>query len=495
MQKQSGILMPIFSLPTKYGIGDFGKTSYNFIDFLVKSKQTIWQVLPLVQTGYGDSPYSSVCSYSFNPYFISLEELQRENLLTKKDLKSVEYNGTLINYNFLYNTRYTLLRKAFNNFNTADKEFNKFLKANKYGDYALFLTIKNLTNKPFNEWEEELKFRNKKALNKVKKENKQEYLFYQFIQFKAQKQWQALKKYANKNGVKIIGDMPLYTAYDSVDVWVNPQLFKLDINLVPTTVAGVPPDYFSKTGQLWGNPVYNYAEHEKTNFAWWKNRIKNMLSTFDYVRIDHFRGLDRFYEIPNGSLDATVGNWKDVPSYKMFDEIKSKINCENIIAEDLGIIDDGVRELLKYTNFPGMKVLSFAFDGDNNNLHLPKNIVYNSVCYTGTHDNDTLVGLINSLSPERLEVLENCVKESCKQLGVKKCSNLVNTIIRLGFATNSKLFILPMQDLCLLGSEYRVNEPSVVKEQNWAVIINKKYFSNKYIEKLKNFTIKFGRNK
>ncbi|MBR5192386.1 MAG: 4-alpha-glucanotransferase [Clostridia bacterium] len=487
--------MPIFSLPTKYGIGDFGKTSYNFIDFLYSAKQNVWQVLPLVQTGFGNSPYSSICSYSFNPYFISLDMLEEEKLLTKKDLNKAKFNGSLIDYNFLYNTRYALLRKAFNNFNLTDKEFKKFLKENKFGDYALFMTIKDLTKKPFNEWEEELKFRQEKALRKVKKENEKEYLFYQFIQFLGQKQWLLLKKYANKKGVKIIGDMPLYTAYDSVDVWVNPKLFKLDENLSPTTVAGVPPDYFSKTGQLWGNPVYDYTEHEKTNFSWWKNRIKNALTIYDYVRIDHFRGLDRFYEIPAGSKDATFGEWKDVPSYKMFDEIKSKVNCENVIAEDLGIIDDGVRKLLKYTNFPGMKVLSFAFDGDENNLHLPKFAEYNSVCYTGTHDNDTLVGLINSLTEERLKVLKKGVEESCKLLGVKKCQNVVNNVIKLGFASNSKLFILPMQDLCLLGTEFRINEPSVVKEQNWAIIINKKYFSKKYIEKLKNYTLKYNRNK
>ncbi len=391
--------MPIFSLPSKYGIGDFGKESYKFVDFLSSAGQKVWQILPLVQTGYGNSPYSSVCSTSFNPYFISPELLKEQGLITAAELKFSLSNKKYIDYGELYAVRYPLLRKAFERFNKEDKAFKRYLKSKESYDYALYMSIKYASGqKHFYEWETPLAHREEKELKKFARAYNEEILFWQFVQFKAKEQWFNLKKYANEKGVEIMGDMPLYVALDSVDVWVNPTLYKLESDFVPKKVAGVPPDYFSENGQLWGNPVYDYLEHEKDGFKWWTERLNKALKVFDYVRIDHFRGLDRYYEIDSYRTDAKVGEWVDVPSEKLFTALHQKIDKNRIIAEDLGIIDDGVRELLKYTGYPGMKILSFAFNGDGANLYLPENIEENSVCYTGTHDNDTLIGLIDGAS-------------------------------------------------------------------------------------------------
>ena len=499
MDRKSGILLPIFSLPSKYGIGDFGKSAYNFIDFLSEAKQTLWEILPLVQTGWGNSPYSSVYSSSLSYYYISPEKLYNDKLITKSELKSLEYNGKYIDYGFLYNTRREILKKAFSRFDRKNKEFLAFVKSKKAKDFALFLTIKNANNqKPFYEWEEGLKYRDKKALNTFSKEHEEEILFWVFTQFLAEKQWVLLKKYANIKGVKIIVDLPLYVSQDSVDVWVNPSLYKLNDDLTAKKVAGVPPDYFSKLGQLWGNPVYDYVSHKKDNFAWWSDRVKKALKRFDYGRIDHFRGLDRYYEIESSAENALVGEWIDVPSEEWFLAIHSKVKKDRIIAEDLGIIDDGVRKLLASTNYPGMKILSFAFNGDKSNPYLPQNITENSVCFTGTHDNDTLISLIKSFSFDERTRFTLLVKESIKIFNVKGKTesekDLVKRIIELGFASKSKMFILPMFDLLLKDNDYRINEPGTCKEQNWAVKLTKLGKLKKEKEYLLSLNKKYNRN-
>ncbi|MBE7089593.1 MAG: 4-alpha-glucanotransferase [Clostridiales bacterium] len=493
MKRQSGILMPIFSLPSSYGIGGFGKESYEFIDFLEKANQSVWQVLPLVQTGFGNSPYSSVCALSFNPYFIDLERLNKCGLLTKTDLKKARYKSKLIDYGKLYSVRYPLLRKAFSKFDVEDEKFTEFVKGGEYRDYALFMAIKTVNdNKPFYEWNSGLKFRDKNALRSFKNKYKSEILFWQFVQFTARNQWFELKDYANSKGIKILGDMPLYTSLDSSDVWANASLYKLDENLYPKKVAGVPPDYFSKTGQLWGNPVYDYDNQKKDNFKWWTMRLKKVLQIFDYVRIDHFRGLDRYYEIPFGNQDATVGEWIKVPSIELFDSIHDKVDRERIIAEDLGIIDDGVRELLSYTGYPGMKILSFAFNGEKDNLYLPEHIEENSVCYTGTHDNNTLFGLLSDSDNWDYNNFICGVSESLKKFKIKRKidtkKRMARAIIKLGFNSKANLFILPLQDVALLGGEYRVNEPGTVKDQNWSVRIGKGSMNERAINRLKKLT-------
>lgn len=499
MERKSGILCPIFSLPSKYGIGSFGKESYDFIDFLSESGQKVWQILPLVQTGYGNSPYSSVSSESFNPYFISLETLKKDGLLTSAELKfALVLDKQYIDYGELYSVRYPLLRKAFERFDKENKEFKSYLRSKKSYDYALFMAIKYASGqKHFYEWSNEFKYRDKKALDKFYRTYKNEVNFWQFIQFVAEKQWKTLKNYANAKGVSIMGDMPLYVALDSVDVWINPNLYKLDQDFKPKKVAGVPPDYFSENGQLWGNPVYDYEVHQKDGFSWWKERVKKALFIYDYVRIDHFRGLDRYYEVSADATDAKNGEWVKVPSDGLFNAIHQSVDKNRIIAEDLGIIDDGVRELLAKVGYPGMKILSFAFDGNSDNLYLPENVTENYICYTGTHDNDTLMGLIQNASEWDKENIVRGVQNSLKLLGVKGLTatdlELATSIINLGAKSSAKWFIMPIQDVLFMDSNYRINEPGTVKEQNWAIKIPKTAFCAKTRNTLKKLCQKYSR--
>ncbi len=496
--RKSGILMPIFSLFNEYGIGGFGKECYDFIDFLSNSNVKVWQILPLVQTGYGNSPYSSVSSTSFNPFFISPEVLKDKGLLKSEDLIFLKTDKKRIDYGELNRVRFQTLKKAFSRFDIENQDFQKFVKGKSYRDYAVFMAIKDAYgDKPFYEWEEGLKRRDKKALLSFEREYKEEILFWQFIQYEALLEWKKVKEYANFKGVEILGDMPLYVALDSVDVWINPEYFKLDENYRPKKVAGVPPDYFSEKGQLWGNPVYDYDRLQKDGFSWWVNRIKKALKIYDYVRIDHFRGLDRYYEIDSDKKDATVGSWVKVPSEELFNKIKSCVKKDRIIAEDLGIIDDGVRELLSFTGYPGMKVLSFAFNGDENNLYLPENLPFNSVCYTGTHDNDTLLGLIENASMWDRKNIENGVKNSLHKMGifedVSTPKSIVNAVIELGFKSKAKWFIMPYADIICRGKEYRINEPGTVSVNNWSVRFSKEDFNEKISFKLKKAVKEYNR--
>ncbi|MBE5736786.1 MAG: 4-alpha-glucanotransferase [Clostridiales bacterium] len=498
MERCSGVLMPIFSLPSKYGIGDFGKESYEFVDNLSKSSQKIWQILPLVQTGYGNSPYSSICSYSFNPYFISPELLKEQGLITEQELQFSISNKKYIDYAELYAVRYPLLKKAFERFDKKDLEFQNYLESKQSYDYALYMSIKEASGqKHFYEWEDNFKNRDKNALLSFEKAYKEQVLFWQFVQFIARKQWFDLKKYANEKGVLIMGDMPLYVALDSVDVWTNKHLYKLDDNFMPIKKAGVPPDYFCEEGQLWGNPVYDYEVHEKDNFSWWINRIKSSLEVFDYVRIDHFRGFDRYYQVDSDRTDAKVGEWIKVPSEQFFNELHKHIDKDKIIAEDLGIIDDGVRDLLKFTGYPGMKILSFAFNGDKGNLYLPEKYEENCICYTGTHDNDTLLGLINKMNDWDYNNLVQGVKNSLElfelEAFVDDTKGLLSAIIELGVKSKANLFIIPMQDILALDSDYRINEPGTVKDQNWSIKFNKEQVSTLCFLQLKELCDKYSR--
>ena len=498
MERSSGILLPIFSLPSKYGIGDFGTEAYNFIDFLKKSGQKVWQILPLAQTGFGSSPYSSVSTEAFNPYFISLDELFSKGLIKKADLNRARRKDALIDYDDLAKTRINLLRKAFKKFDKKSLEFKSFKKSGEFKDYALFMAIKTKTNDaPFYSWDDGLKNHDKNELKDFYQKNRNEVNFWLFVQFIAKNQWLSLKNYANKNGVSIMGDMPLYVALDSVDVWTNAKLYKLNPDFSPKKVAGVPPDYFSKTGQLWGNPVYDYDIHEKDDFKWWTNRLKKALTVYDFVRIDHFRGLDRYYEIDSDAQTAMDGVWVDVPSDKLFTAIHKSVDKSRIIAEDLGIIDDGVRNLLAKVGYPGMKILQFAFDSDKSNLYLPENITENSICYTGTHDNDTLIGYLTSLNFGAFEWVKKNVIDSLKLLKIRKkitdIKSLASAIIELGFKCKSNLFIMPITDLLFKDTAYRVNEPGTVKPQNWAVKTDKGFYTDTISKRLYRLTKKYNR--
>ena len=498
MERKSGILMPVFSIPSEYGIGDFGENAYAFIDFLKKAGQKVWQVLPLVQTGFGNSPYSSVCGNSFSPYYIAPDILVKEGLITNEEADFSLNCEKYVNYGFLYSVRYPLLTKAFSRFDKGCKEFKEFKNNGEYYDYAVFMALKNAYGqKPFYEWGEEYARKEETAIKSFSEDYKNEIEFWLFLQFQAEKQWKNLKDYATKNGITILGDMPLYVALDSVDVWENPQFFDLDENYRPVSVAGVPPDYFSEDGQLWGNPVYNYNALKKDGFSWWAERIKKSLHTFNCVRIDHFRGLDRFYRIKYGETTAKCGEWVKVPSEELFSAIHKAVDKTKIVAEDLGIIDDGVKELLRRTGYPGMKVLEFAFNGESDNPYLPENIKENSVCYTGTHDNDTLFGHINSASEWDKGNLVRGVKESIVKAGLQFSVNtdkeLLSAIVELGMNCAASTFIAPYQDVLGKDSDYRINAPGTVSEKNWAIRFKKEDFSEEIAIKLKSLCKRYQR--
>ena len=466
-RKETGVLCHISSLPGKYGIGSLGKEAYKFAKLLAKSGVRYWQVLPLVQTGYGDSPYSSVACTSGNPYFIDLDMLAGEGLLTKQELLAAQYTG-VVDYGALYNERYVTLRKAFSRFFFDSEEFRAFVKSGVCEDYALFMTAKKVYGENFLVWDESLKYRDPEALEKLRTDFHEEYLFWNFLQYEFRRQWQALKSYCNGLGIKIIGDIPLYVAGDSADVWAHPELFKLDKELRPTKVAGVPPDYFSETGQLWGNPIYDWAVHEKEKFAWWTMRLNHALETYDIVRIDHFRGIDRYYEIPAFAENATKVEWKAGPGKKLFAGIGDR---SRFIAEDLGIMDEGVVALREELGFPGMKVMLFAFDGNPKNDFLPANIPENSVCYTGTHDNDTVAGYVKSLSAEDLLLFRSRVAQALQEqkkfirLG-KRPEEISEALCKLVLSTKANLAVLPVQDILGLDNSARMNRPST-EHGNW----------------------------
>ena len=469
--REAGVLLHISSLPGRYGIGTLGKEARRFVDFLAAAGMRRWQVLPLVQTGYGDSPYQSVFGGSGNPYFIDPDTLAEEGLLKKSELASCAYAAGRVDYGFLYGRKYALLRRAFSRFDCADASFRAFEEEGSFRDYALYMALKTAHgNQSFDRWEKKYRFRDPAALEEFLRENGAEYRFWLFVQYEFSRQWQTLKEYAHARGVRIVGDLPLYVAYDSADVWANPRLFKLNKNLTCRKVAGVPPDYFSATGQLWGNPVYDWKVHEEEGFAWWIDRIRRAFALYDTVRIDHFRGFDRYYEIAAGSETAIGGRWRKGPGMKLFSAAERALGRLDFIAEDLGTIDDGVRRLIRRSGYPSMKVLEFAFDGDPNNAYLPKNIGENSVTYTGTHDNDTLVGYLSSLPAWEYERLTGILKPLLKEAGIALrpagVKSTARAIARLALSVRSALAVLPVQDILLSGAETRMNVPSTSGE-NW----------------------------
>ena len=483
--------MPVFSLPSKYGIGSFGKWAYRFVDFLKNSGQTYWQMLPLVMTGYGDSPYQTVCDASGNPYFIDLEILRDKKLLTFREVEGAIEKGKTVDYERLYRERFPLLKKAFSRFNKKDKAFKALVDSGKYSDYAVFMALSEKFGPRWTEWSDEYKYRDEAALKTFAAENEDEVLFWQFLQFEFKNQYFALKKYANKKGIYIIGDLPLYVSYNSVDVWSDPKQFMLDGDMKPIKVAGVPPDYFSEDGQLWGNPLYNYDHMRADGFSYWKKRLDNARSLYDIVRIDHFRGLDRFWAVSAGARTAKDGEWLNAPGREIF----AKTGVNGVIAEDLGVLDSGVISLLADLELPGMKVLSFAFEGDDTNAYLPWNINERSVVYTGTHDNDTLVGYIKSLDEATLKKVKNMIARSLDHLGIYKSLSGVNAvcdaIVEIAFACKSKISIVPLQDYLHFGTEYRINTPGSLGW--WKVRIKESVLTENLEKRIKLLTKRYDR--
>ncbi len=498
MQRSSGILLHIAALPCKYGIGGLGRSSYEFADFLSDAGQKYWQVLPLVPTGYGDSPYQSSCSSAGNEYFIDLDILAEKGLLTTEELAPhITAPSCRIDYERLFRERFSLLRKAFDRFDKSDKKFTAFVKSGEYADYALFCALKQFHEfRSWNEWDDAYKFRNADALAAFSVAHADEIMFRQWCQFEFDSQWRSLKTYANDKGIKIIGDMPIYIAYDSVECWTRPDMVKLDNDMRPTVVAGCPPDAFSVTGQLWGNPIYDWNRIASDGFDWWKERLKKCFSLFDVVRIDHFRGFDRYCEIPFGDPTAERGQWVDGPSAPMFAELERGLGKMEVIAEDLGILDDSARRMFAEVGYPGMKVLQFAFDSGETNEYLPHNYTSeNCVAYTGTHDNDTLLGFVNKLGQNRDRVLYTLRREleyTDLPLPTDTDEQICDAIIELCFKSKAVCSIIPLQDWLKIGGEGRINMPSTLSTDNWSYRIPD-FGGNDLAAHIRNLTEKYGR--
>lgn len=469
MKRAAGVLMPIFSLPSKYGIGCFDGEAYKFVDWLKEAGQTYWQILPLVPTSYGDSPYQSFSTYAGNPYFISLDALIEEGVLTREECDAVDFGKVEsdIDYAKLYNNRYPLLRKAYQRSHIADNtEFQRFLAENHWwlNDYALFMAVKDRFNgKSWTEWAEDIKLRYGYAIMYYNEELYFDIEFHKYLQFKFAQQWKALKDYANKNGVKIIGDIPIYVAMDSADTWANPELFQLDEHNLPTAVAGCPPDGFSPTGQLWGNPLYRWDYHEKTEYQWWMTRLWYSFQMYDVVRIDHFRGFDEYYSIPYGEKTAVKGKWEKGPGMKLFKRMNDYLGERPVIAEDLGFMTDSVRQMVKDSGFPSMKVLEFAFDARDasSSDYLPHRIEKNSVVYTGTHDNETIRGWFDSITAGEMDLARAYLYDDKTPL-----DELHLSMVALAMRSNADTCIIPIQDYMGKDNTARINTPSTVG-QNW----------------------------
>ena len=495
--RRCGVLLPIFSLSSEYGIGAFSKEAYDFVDFLSDAGQSYWQILPLGPTSYGDSPYQSFSTFAGNPYFIDINALIKDGLLTKKQALGCNFGGTeeKIDYERLYRSRFKLLKNAYDNVDKSPvakeikKEFEAFKKNpdnDWLSDYALFMALKDANGgKAWNTWSEDIKLRKKEALKKAHEKYKVEVDFYSFLQYLFSKQWEALKSYANSKGIEIIGDIPIYVAFDSADTWANPELFLLDKENTPIDVAGCPPDAFSATGQLWGNPLYRWDYHKKTGYKWWLKRISQCYKLYDVVRIDHFRGFDEYYAIPYGNPTAEIGEWRKGPGYDLFDVMKKRLGDKKVIAEDLGFLTDTVIRLVKKTGFPGMKILEFAFDSREESDYLPHNYTKNCIVYTGTHDNETCRGWFDHLP-------RNDKRFAKEYLGIHYAKDAVWAMIRAAFASVSDTAIIPMQDYLELGAYARINTPSTLGG-NWTWRMKKDALSKELCQRMHDYARIYGR--
>jgi 4-alpha-glucanotransferase len=508
MEKGSGLLVHISSLPSKHGIGTFGKEAHAFVKFLADAKQKYWQVLPLNPTSYGDSPYQSFSAFALNPYFIDLDILVTQGLLTKKEVKAVKggTNPRYCDFGIIYEERFNVLKIAFKRgYSSLEEEIQKFYHKQKYWleDYACFMLLKGLHNgKSFQDWKRDYRLHKKTPIGKAKEAHIDEYRFWIFVQYIAYEQYMKLKKHANRRGIKIIGDMPIYVSLDSSDVWAHPKLFKLDQNRRPTEVAGVPPDFFSETGQLWGNPIYDWKKNKETKFFWWRKRVQAMAKLFDAVRIDHFRGFEAYWSVPFGEKTAINGTWVKGPGYDLFEALKPVTKKCQIIAEDLGVITPEVKALKAKCGFPGMKLYQFAFgdyerhlkgvyyDDDPNeavgpdfthcvtprqfkeakllNPFLPHNYEENCIAYIGTHDNDVMVNFINE-HPELKEAMKD-------YLCIWRDEDILDTMIGSLMRSKANVVIFSPQDLLHMDRYSRMNTPGVASG-NWQYRFLKEDFS------------------
>ena len=462
--RESGILMHITSLPGPYGIGTMGKQAFAFVDFLKAAGQTCWQILPLTPTGYGDSPYQSCSTYAGNPYLIDLDQLVEEGLLHKEELDSICWGSRedKVDFGIQYNNKLKVLRLAYERF-VAGGEFEDFCRAHSswLPDFALFMALKGkLGGEPWYRWEHKLKFRDPGAIWQARQELGEDIRFYSFVQYLFYRQWNALRAYAHENEITIIGDVPIYVPYDSVEVWTDPEAFQLDEKLDPVAVAGGPPDAFTADGQLWGNPLYRWDVMAEDGFSWWLRRLKAAGELYDVVRMDHFRGLEAYWAVPFGDATARGGKWVKGPGMDFINAVKNGLPGLKMIAEDLGFLTQEVLDLRDASGFPGMKVLGFAFDSREPSEYLPHTYPANSVCYTGTHDNMTTRQWFDTAG-------ENAVAYAKEYMCLSEQEGLVWGTIRTAMASVSDLCVIPMQDYLDLGADARMNFPGTQTSANW----------------------------
>ncbi len=489
MKRSSGILLPVFSLPTPYGIGDLGKSAYAFVDFLHEASQSYWQVLPIGPTSYGDSPYQSFSSFAGNPYFIDIERLYEDGLLDAADLEAARTNDVRIDYGVLYEKRYPLLKKAYQAAKRQGRSYRAFLEeqAAWLPDYALFMACKShFGGAPYWEWDEDIRLRRSEALERYRALLADEIDFQIFMQAEFYAQWFALKAYANAQGVKIIGDLPIYMPRDSVDVWASSQNFQLDEDGIPMGVAGVPPDYFNADGQLWGNPLYHWDNMKEDGYRWWVGRIGGCARLFDMLRIDHFRGLASYWHVPYGDTTARGGVWLPGPGRAFTDALHESFPDYPIIAEDLGYLTEDVRALLEASGYPGMKVLQFAFDSREPSDYLPHNYGPHCICYTGTHDNTTLRAWFDEAAPEDVAFAK-------LYLGLNEEEGLCRGMLRGGMGSVAELFIACMQDYLETDADTRINTPGTLGE-NWRWRMRADALNDALAEDIAAMTKRYGRN-
>ena len=496
MNRSSGILLPVFSLPSPHGIGCFSKEAYQWVDFLVKAGQKYWQILPLGPTSYGDSPYQSFSTYAGNPYFIDLEELIKAKYLTRAQVKACDMgdNPRDIDYGKLYENRMALLKKAYaKSKETEDAKFVQFRQENAWWleDYGLFMAVKDIFGgASWDQWAEDIRYRWDNAMYYYKTNYADEIGFYEWLQYLFSEQWNKLKAYANEKGIQIIGDIPIYVAYDSADVWANPQLFQLNEERKPYSIAGCPPDGFSADGQLWGNPLYRWDYHKQTNYDWWVSRMSYCFKLYDVIRIDHFRGFDEYFSIPAEDTTARNGHWEKGPGIDLFNVIKHRLGEKAIIAEDLGYMTDTVRQLVKESGYPNMKVLEFAFDSRDSSgagEYLPHNYNPNCVCYTGTHDNETIYGWLSSIKKAERKMI-------CTYLDRPDATDeeLAKGLIRMAVSSVASMCVIPIQDYLLLDNSARINFPSTMGT-NWRWRMVKEDLYKELPKEIKNLCKLYGR--
>lgn len=485
--RSCGILLPIFSLPGKYGIGSFGREAYQFIDYLEKMNQSYWQILPLGPTTYGDSPYQTYSTFAGGENYLDLDDLYNNKLVTKEELENEARPFAKVNYDELKITRSKLYYKASQRFfKNLPNDYEDFIKEESSWviPYAKFRALKNFYHgKAFNEWDEQSK--NGIISEVIKEKISDEVNMHLFIQYTFFKQWYRLKKYANEKNIKIIGDLPIYVSYDSSDVWQNPFDFDLDEKLKPTNVAGCPPDAFSSDGQVWGNPLYNYSKMAENSYDWWVKRIRHALKMFDVLRIDHFRGFESYFAIPSTDTTAKGGVWIKGPGYDIFNELIKYESNPQMIMEDLGYLTDDVSKLLRKTGYPGMRVLEFAFDDRKDNPYLPHNYIENAVVYTGTHDNMPLWGWIKTLNIAQINQIKN-------YFNLTSIKQIPDILINAALASIAKLAIIPLQDYLGLDESSRINTPSTVGN-NWNYRLEFSLLTDDIINKVKELTVKYYR--